>query len=148
MPELILKDEVFAIVGAAMEVHNVLGCGFLEPVYQEALEIELSKRKIPYTPQKQLPIYYKGLGLKRAYVPDYIAFEMIVIEIKAISNLSSLEESQLLNYLKASNLKVGLLINFGANSLQWKRLVRSNPKKTREIRGQKHNEHRGNIYFC
>ena len=140
MTDLILKDEVFAIVGAAMEVHNVLGCGFLEPVYQEALEIELSKRKIPYTPQKQLPIYYKGHRLKRAYVPDYIAFEMIVIEIKAISNISSLEESQLLNYLKASNLKVGLLINFGVNSLQWKRMVRSKPEKIsgiREISGQK-----------
>jgi GxxExxY protein len=140
MPELILKDEVFAIVGAAMEVHNVLGCGFLEPVYQEALEIELSKREVPYTPQKQLPIYYKGHRLKRAYVPDYMAFEKIVIEIKAISNISSLEESQLLNYLKASNLKVGLLINFGANSLQWKRMVRSKPEKIsgiREISGQK-----------
>ncbi len=137
MTDLILKDEVFAIVGAAMEVHNVLGCGFLEPVYQEALEIELSKRKIPYTPQKQLPIYYKGHRLKRAYVPDYTAFEKIVIEIKAISTLSSLEESQLLNYLKASNLKVGLLINFGANSLQWKRMVRSKPEKIREISGQK-----------
>ena len=129
MTELILKDEVFAIVGAAMEVHNVLGCGFLEPVYQEALEIELSKRKITHTPQKQLPIYYKGHRLKRAYVPDYIAFEKIVIEIKAINTLSSLEESQLLNYLKASNLKVGLLLNFGANSLEWKRMVRSKPEK-------------------
>lgn len=137
MPELILKDEVFAIVGAAMEVHNVLGCGFLEPVYQEALEIELSKREIPYTPQKQLPIYYKGHRLKRSYVPDYTAFEKIVIKIKAISTLSSLEESQLLNYIKASNLKVGLLINFGANSLQWKRMVRSNPEKIRGISGQK-----------
>lgn len=134
MTELILKDEVFAIVGAAMEVHNVLGCGFLEPVYQEALEIELSKRKMPYTPQKKLPINYKGHRLKRAYVPDYIAFEKIVIEIKAISTLSSLEESQLLNYLKASNLQVGLLLNFGAESLQWKRMVQSKPEKISEIR--------------
>ena len=99
------------------------------------IEIELSKRKIPYTPQKQLPIYYKGHRLKRAYVPDYIAFEMIVIEIKAISTLSSLEESQHLNYLKASNLEVGLLINSGANSLQWKQMVRSNPEKIRVISG-------------
>ncbi|MBE9475339.1 MAG: GxxExxY protein [Chloroflexi bacterium] len=134
MTELILKDEVFAIVGAAMEVHNVLGCGFLEPVYQEALEIELSKRKMPYTPQKKLPIYYKGHRLKRAYVPDYIAFEKIVIEIKAVSTLSSLEESQLLNYLKASNLQVGLLLNFGAESLQWKRMVQFKPEKISEIR--------------
>ncbi len=129
MAELILKDEVFTIVGAAMEVHNVLGCGFLESVYQEALEIELGLRKIPYTPQKKLPIYYKGHHLKKTYVVDYIAYEQIVIEIKAINHLSSLEESQLLNYLKASNLKVGVLINFGAESLQWKRMVLSKPKK-------------------
>ncbi len=125
MPELILKDEVFAIVGAAMEVHNALGCGFLEPVYQEALEIELSLRKIPYIPQKHLSIYYKDRQLEKTYLADYIAYDQIVIEIKAINRLSSLEESQLLNYLKAANLEVGLLLNFGSESLQWKRMVLS-----------------------
>lgn len=74
MPELILKDEVFAIVGAAMEVHNVLGCGFLESVYQEALEIELDLRKIPYTPQKHLPINYKDHQLKKTYLAYYVAY--------------------------------------------------------------------------
>lgn len=128
MTELILKDEVYSIIGAAMEVHSILGCGFLEPVYQEALEIELRKRKIPYAPQKQLPIYYKDNRLKKTYVADYIAFEKIVIEIKAITHLSSLEEAQLLNYLKATDHEVGLLINFGAESLQWKRMVRSKKK--------------------
>jgi GxxExxY protein len=108
-----------------MEVHNILGCGFLEPVYQEALEIELSKRNIPYIPQKQLPIYYKDNLLKKTYVVDYIAFEKIVIEIKALTHLSSLEEAQLLNYMKAGDYELGLLINFGAESLQWKRMVLS-----------------------
>jgi GxxExxY protein len=132
MTELLLKDEVYSIIGAAMEVHSILGCGFLEPVYQEALEIELRKRKIPYAPQKQLPIYYKDNRLKKTYVADYIAFEKIVIEIKAITHLSSLEEAQLLNYLKATDHEVGLLINFGAESLQWKRMVRSKKKMIRE----------------
>ena len=132
MTELLLKDEVYSIIGAAMEVHSILGCEFLEPVYQEALEIELRKRKIPYAPQKQLPIYYKDNRLKKTYVADYIAFEKIVIEIKAITHLSSLEEAQLLNYLKATDHEVGLLINFGAESLQWKRMVRSKKKIIRE----------------
>lgn len=129
MTKLLLKDEVFAIVGAAMEVHNNLGCGFLEPVYQEALEIEFDLRKIPYEVQKQLPINYKDHQLKKIYVADFVAYQQIVVEIKALNNLSSLEESQLLNYLKAGNYEVGVLINFGSESLQWKRKVLTKPKK-------------------
>ena len=125
MSELLLKDEVYAIIGTAMEVHNVLGCGFLEAVYQEALEIELRKQNIPYTSQSQLPIKYKDHLLKKTYVADFICFKKIVIEIKAISHLSSLEEAQLLNYIKAGNYELGLLINFGAESLLWKRMVLS-----------------------
>ena len=134
MTELLYKDEVYSIIGAAMEVHNILGCGFLEPVYQEALEIELKKRKIPYVPQKQLPIYYKDDLLKKTYIADYIAFDKIVIENKAITQLSSLEEAQLLNYMKAGDYELGLLINFGAESLQWKRMVMSKKKKLAKIR--------------
>ena len=125
MSELLLKDEVYAIIGTAMEVHNVLGCGFLEAVYQEALEIELRKQNIPYTSQSQLPIKYKDHLLKKTYVADFICFKKIAIEIKAISHLSSLEEAQLLNYIKAGNYELGLLINFGTESLQWKRMVLS-----------------------
>jgi GxxExxY protein len=132
MTELLYKDEVYSIIGTAMEVHNILGCGFLESVYQEALEIELKKRKIPYVPQRQLPIYYKDNLLKKTYVADYIAFEKIVIEIKAIIHLSSIEEAQLLNYMKAGEYELGLLINFGAESLQWKRMVMSKKKKISE----------------
>ena len=134
MTELLLKDEVYAIIGAAMEVHNVLGCGFLEAVYQEAFEIELGKRNIPNIPQKQLPIFYKDKLLKKTYLADYIAYEKIVIEIKAVTHLSSLEEAQLLNYMKAGNYELGLLINFGAESVQWKRMVLSKKKIISEIR--------------
>ena len=134
MNKLLLKDEVFAIVGAAMEVHNTLGCGFLEAVYQEALEIEFDLREIPYVRQKQLPINYKDHQLKKIYVADFIAYEQIVVEIKALNDLSSLEESQLLNYLKAGNFELGVLINFGTESLQWKRKILSNPQKIRVIR--------------
>ena len=126
MTKLIFKDEVYSIIGAAMEVHKVLGCGFLEPVYQEALEIELRMRKIPFIAQKQLNIDYKGQKLNKVYVADFISHDKIIIEIKATNHLSSLEESQLLNYLKASSFEVGLLINFGAESLQWKRMILSN----------------------
>jgi GxxExxY protein len=134
MIELLLKDEVYVIIGTAMEVHNVLGCGFLEAVYQETLEIEFRKQNIPFTSQSQLPIKYKDHLLKKTYVADFICFTKIVIEIKAINHLSSLEEAQLLNYMKAGNYELGLLINFGAESLQWKRMVHSKKKAISEIR--------------
>lgn len=123
MTRLLYKDEVYSITGAAMEVHKVLGCGFLEPVYQEALENELIIRNIPFQAQQQLAIQYKGHVLKKVYIADFIVYGKILMEIKAINHLSSLEESQLLNYLEVSKLKLGLLVNFGAESLQWKRMV-------------------------
>lgn len=123
MTRLLYKDEVYSITGAAMEVHKVLGCGFLEPVYQEALENELIIRNIPFQAQQQLAIQYKGHVLKKVYIADFIVYGKILMEIKAINHLSSLEESQLLNFLKVSKLKLGLLVNFGAESLQWKRMV-------------------------
>jgi GxxExxY protein len=123
IPELIFKDEVYAIIGAAMEVHNELKTGFLEPVYQEAFEFELSNRSIPFTSQKEILIHYKSHLLKKTYIADIIAFERIIIEIKAIERLSDREEAQLLNYLKASGMELGLLINFGAKKLEWKRMV-------------------------
>ena len=125
MAELLYKDEVYAIIGAAMEVHNVLGCGYLEPIYQEALEIELTVRGIPYVSQQVLRVSYKGNLLKKAYVADFVAYGKIIVEIKALTQLSSLEEAQILNYLKATDNEVGLLINFGAEKLGWKRMVLS-----------------------
>lgn len=124
MSELLFKDEVYALVGAAMEVYNELGPGFLEPVYQEAYEIELLSRNLPFTPQQELLVNYKGHILKKTYVADFVAYSKILIEIKALDRLSSREDSQLINYLKATGMQLGLLINFGYdNRLEWKRIV-------------------------
>ncbi len=123
--DLILKDEVYAVVGAAMEVHNELGFGFLEGVYQEAMEIELRKRQIPFEAHMPLIILYKGQQLKKEYVSDLLCYRQIVVELKALEHLSGREDAQLLNYLKATGLRVGLLINFGnSTKLEWKRFVR------------------------
>ena len=126
MAKLLCKDEVYAVVGAAMEVYNELGAGFLEPVYQEALEIELTERGVPFEAQKELRIRYKGRLLKKTYQVDMIVFGKVIVELKALDHLTSREESQVLNYLNATGLEVGLLINFGAEGkLEWKRLVKS-----------------------
>lgn len=122
--KLIYKDEVFAIMGAAFEVHNQMGHGFTEPVYQELLELELSTRGIPFEPQKEIHIHYKGRPIKHTYRADFFVYEKIIIEIKAIEKLTKREDSQLLNYLKATGFKVGLLINFGSSPhLEWKRFA-------------------------
>ena len=123
MSDLIYKDEVFAIVGAAMEVHKELGCGFLEAVYQEAFQLELKSRNIPFISQKQLPLFYKGQRLAKEYYADIICGNKIIVELKALDQLSPIATAQILNYLKATSLKVGLLINFGTTSLEWKRYV-------------------------
>ena len=130
--ELLYKDEVYVIIGAAMDVYNNLGPGFLEAVYQEAMEIEIASRKIPALPEQKLYIEYKGTPLKKFYEADLICYEKIIVEIKAMDRLTSREESQILNYLKATGMKVGLLINFGAhNDLEWKRLVFTRTKQPR-----------------
>ena len=119
-----MKDErTYKIIGAGIEVHSELGCGFLEAVYQEALEIEFASQQIPFKPQPIIQIAYKGKPLDKTYQPDFVCFDEVIVEIKAISGLSGIEEAQLINYLKATGLKVGLLINFGAKSLEHKRLV-------------------------
>jgi len=122
--EILSKEEVYKIIGAAIEVHKELGNGFLEGVYQEALEIELTSRNIPFKPQAPLRIKYKDLVLKKEYMADLICFESIIVEIKALGKLGGNEESQVINYLKATGLKVGLLVNFGSvGKLEWKRFV-------------------------
>jgi GxxExxY protein len=127
---LICKEEVYQILGAAMDVSNELGCGFLEAVYQEALEIEFAERRIPYLPQQRIEISYKGRVLKKDYVADFLCHDRIVVEIKAIKAITGVEEAQLLNYLKATRLPLGLLINFGTPKLEWKRYAntRSEPR--------------------
>ena len=124
MTELLYKDEVYAIIGAAMEVHSELGPGFLEAVYHEALEIELADRGVPFESKKQLRIWYKEKRLEKTYEPDFVCYEKIIVEIKALDQLTSREESILLNYLKTSRLRLGILINFGSHSkLEWKRFI-------------------------
>jgi len=123
--ELLYKEEVFNVVGAAIEVHRELGSGFLEAVYQEALEIELASRNIPFESQKHIHISYKGGQLQKEYVADLVVFEKIIVELKALEQLSGSEESQILNYLKATGFRVGVLINFGADGkLEWKRFIK------------------------
>jgi GxxExxY protein len=124
MTELIFKDDVYAVVGAAIEVHRVLGHGFLEPVYQEALEIESRIRKLPFEAQKVLQIHYKAYLLKKEYIADLVYYNRIIVELKALDTITTREEGQLLNYLKATSFKVGSLINFGSRGrLEWKRFV-------------------------
>jgi len=115
--------QTYAIIGAAMTVHRELGCGFLEAVYQEALEREFQLQNIPYEREKLLPILYRGEPLNTLYQADFVCFGSVVVELKALSELAGREESQVINYLKASGLHKALLINFGTTSLQHKRLV-------------------------
>ncbi|MBX3459402.1 MAG: GxxExxY protein [Planctomycetes bacterium] len=124
MAELIMKDEVFAVVGAAIEVHRELGHGFLEAVYQEALPYEFEDRAVPHRVQPDLAIRYKKRRLKEKYIPDFICFGEVVVEIKAMKSLTEVEEAQLLNYLRATGMPVGVLINFGSRGkLEWKRMA-------------------------
>jgi len=108
-----------------MEVHRELGCGFLEPVYREALALELAARKIPFSREVELPVSYKGDRLNTSYRADFVCHDSVIVEVKALANLSGAEEAQIINYLKASRLQVGLLLNFGAESLQYRRLIRT-----------------------
>lgn len=108
-----------------MEVHRELGCGFLEPVYQEALGLELELRNLPFNPQVLLDVHYKGRKLECEYRPDFICFDSIVVEIKALSKLTSIEEAQIINYLKVTGMEIGLLLNFGTPSLEYRRFIRS-----------------------
>ena len=125
MGELLMEKEVYAIVGAAMEVHSELGAGFLEAVYHEAMEMELEERGIEYQSQVPLRIRYKHRHLKKEYIADFIVVGPVLVEIKALDDISGKDEAQLLNYLKATGIRVGVIINFGRHSgLEWKRFVR------------------------
>ena len=115
--------ETYAVIGAAMEVHAHLGHGFLEPVYQDALTVELSQRGVQFEREVEIPVLYKGASLSSRYRADFVCFGQIIVELKALGSLSTTEHSQVINYLKATGLKRGLLLNFGAPSLQYKRFV-------------------------
>jgi GxxExxY protein len=113
----------YAIIGAAMEVHRQLGCGFLEAVYQEAMESELAERGIPFDARHDIPVRYKGRVLKTLYRPDFLCFDTVVVELKALTQIGSTEEAQVLNYLRGTGFEIGLLINFGRPSLQTRRFI-------------------------
>lgn len=123
MTQIIYKDEAYKIIGICMEVHNQLGKGFNEVVYADALEIELMDNGIPYSRERKFGIIYKGNLLPHKYKADFIIDDKIVLELKAINCLTSAHVKQTLNYLAVSKLKLGLLINFGEDSLKYKRIV-------------------------
>ena len=124
MVELFFKEEVYRIVGACFEVYKDKGHGFVESVYQDFLEIELELQKMPFDRKRVLTLEYKGRSLDHWFAPDLICYEQIIVEIKAVKELADEHRAQLLNYLKATGLKVGVLVNFGHHpGLQWERLV-------------------------
>ena len=116
-------QQTYEIIGAAMEVHRQLGHGFLETVYQEALSIEFAARGLPFQREVELPVFYKSQSLRCSYRADFICFETVLVELKALAHMSTIHEAQVLNYLKATGLHRALLINFGAPSLEHKRLI-------------------------
>ncbi len=116
--DILFPEESCRGVGACLEVHKELGCGFLEDVYQEALELELNERKIPFMVQPKRSVCYKGRKLKQFYRPDFVCFGKIILEIKNVSEIADIHKAQLLNYLRATHMKLGLLVNFNSQFLK------------------------------
>ena len=123
MDKTYMADECYAIVGAAMEVHRTFGKGFTEYVYQDALEIEFKQRGIPYEREKPIEVFYKGEKLNHSYIADFVCYGEIIVELKAVNAINSVHSAQVINYLHATEMKVGLLLNFGADSLQKEKLL-------------------------
>jgi len=127
--DLIFKDECYAIIGACFEVYKDKGCGFHEPVYQEYLGIEFEHCQIPAIPQPGLSLEYRGRTLDQKYFPDFVCYEKIIVELKAVTDLNDEHRAQVLNHLKASGFQLGLLVNFGHYpKLQYERLANTQPK--------------------
>ncbi len=119
-----LEKEGYEVMGAAFEVYNTLGFGFLEEVYQKSLEVELGRRSIPFQAQQELVLYYKDVLLEKRYVADLVAYQGIIVELKAVRELTADHVAQIVNYLKAGKMPVGYLINFGRHDkLEWKRII-------------------------
>lgn len=122
---LLFKEESYKIIGAAMEVHRLLGCGFVEPVYQEALEKEFTLRGISFEREKELNINYKGSALLKTFRVDFICFDKIILELKAVKEFTDEHYAQIYNYLRASRMDLGILINFGLSSIEIQRVPSS-----------------------
>ena len=121
--KMVLKQETFAIIGACMEVHNMLGRSFSEKVYQDALEVELKLRNIPYERERHMLVNYKGVTLAHDFFADFICYDKVIVELKAVSELDNDNREQIINYLHAANKQVGLLVNFRTSSLAHERFV-------------------------
>lgn len=122
---IVFAEESYKIIGACFEVYNEKGCGFTEPVYQECLEMEFEMQRIPFRANQELALSYKGRPLKSRFRPDFVCFELIVVEIKAVSKLVDEHRAQVHNYLKATGIRLGLLVNFAnCPKLDYERIVR------------------------
>ena len=130
--ELLFKEETYQIIHAAMNVSSELGCGFLEAVYQEAMQIELEAFAVPHEPHKKITIHYKGRKLEKEYMADFFCYRNIIVELKAIKRITEIEEAQLLNYLKATRSPLGIIINFGNPRLEWKRFANTRTADKRQ----------------
>lgn len=125
MADIVLKEESYRIMGACFEVYKEMGCGFLEGVYQECMELELALRRIPFEPQQELELRYKGAVLVKKYIPDFICFGSVIVEVKALKELCNEHRAQVHNYLKATGIRLGLLVNFGhCPKVEYERIVR------------------------
>jgi GxxExxY protein len=134
LEDLIYKEEVYAIMGGCFAVYKDKGCDFLEPVYQECLEIEFEQLQLPAVPQPSLSMSYRGRPLKQRYQPDFVCFGKIALELKAVSNLVDEHRAQVLNYLSATGFKLGLLVNFGHYpKLEWERLANTRAGKATRV---------------
>ena len=135
--KMIFPHEAYEIIGAAMEVHNTLGQGFLESVYQEAMEIELSKRNIPFESQSKIQIQYKDIALELYFVADFVCYDKIIVELKSVSAILPEHEAQIINYLRATGFKLGILLNFNEESLFYKRYPNITAKAKIRINSQR-----------
>ena len=124
MTKILYEKESYLIVQACIEVHKELGCGFLEPVYQEALALEFANLLIPFERERSLEIFFKGIKLGKNYKADFICYNKIILELKAVKNILGEHEAQVLNYLNATGYKLGMIVNFGENSFKFKRLIK------------------------
>lgn len=123
MSEYLYKDENFKIIGICMEIHRILGCGLLEVVYKDALEFELNQHKIPYSREKEFAVQYKGVILPHKFYADFVLYDNIILEVKALNEISKDHIAQTINYIKLTKGKLGIIVNFGTQSLQQKRII-------------------------